>query len=90
VGRIRDEKQTILVRFFALDLASQAVTTKSTLKGSDYVLYEDATPKNRRLLNALKKTKKFESVWIINGSVWIKKRGCDKQKVGIHDNLNMH
>jgi hypothetical protein len=89
VGPVKDEKQTMLVRFYARDLTNLSVSKKSSLKGSDFILYEDATVKNRRLLNALKLMKKFESVWILNGCVWIKKTGCEKQRVGIHDNLTL-
>jgi hypothetical protein len=90
VGRISTEsKQTMLVRFFKRDLTDHLLSKKKLLKTTDYVMFEDTTWLNRRLINALNRRPDIEKAWCIGGTVWAKARNTDqKTKVGINDDLD--
>jgi hypothetical protein len=90
VGRISSEnKQTMLVRFFKRDLTDHLLSKKKLLKTTDYVMFEDTTWINRRLINTLNRRPDIEKAWCIGGTVWAKARNTDqKTKVGINDDLD--
>jgi hypothetical protein len=90
VGKISsDKKQTMLVRFFKRDLTDHLLRKKKILKNSGFVVFEDTTWVNRRLINALNNRAEVEKAWCIGGSVWVKLKNNDKKlKVGINDNLD--
>jgi hypothetical protein len=89
IGGVRDEKQAIMARFFRRDHVEQILRVKKTLKGKGYVVFEDTTAKNRKLLNALNQHPAVENAWTSGGTVWCKlKTGGPKFKVGINDDLD--
>jgi hypothetical protein len=91
VGKVSDQKQTMLVRFFSRDLVSAIISKKSTLKGTGFVVFEDSTLINHKLLNALKLHPNIDSAWITNGTVWAKKlAGGAKQRMTIWTSCNLH
>jgi hypothetical protein len=87
VGKVENKKQTLLVRLYSRELVESLLRKKKELKGKPYVLYEDATMVNRVIVNTIKRMPLIENAWIINGTIWAKKVGGEKFKVGIHDNL---
>jgi hypothetical protein len=90
VGYPKDGKQTMLVRFFERDYVDVVLGKKTTLKNSTFVLFEDATMKDRKLTNKLNDHDKVHSAWISNGTVWAKKsQDGDKFKVSFHDDIEI-
>jgi hypothetical protein len=88
VGREVDGNQTILVRFHARDHADLVLAHKSRLKGTDFVVYEDAPVKQRTVLNNVKRHPKVESAWMAHGKIWaIKKSGGRKFKINVFDDI---
>jgi hypothetical protein len=88
VGKIVANKQTLLVRLFSREQVDTILSKRKNLKGSTFVIFEDATMANRLLVNALNRMDVVENAWITNGTVWAKKAGGTKFKVTIHDNLD--
>jgi hypothetical protein len=90
VGIITDDnKQTILARFFSRDLADDIAKYRSNLKGSGIIVYEDATMKNRILINNLNRNDDVHQVWQKNGTIWVRLgEGEKKFKITIEDNIN--
>ena len=70
VGRVVDNKQSMLARFHARDLVQLILKNKTKLKGTSVVVYEDSTYLNRQLLQVVKDHPKIDSGWISNGAVW--------------------
>jgi hypothetical protein len=70
VGRVVDNKQSMLARFHARDLVQLILKNKTKLKGTSVVVYEDSTYLNRQLLQAVKDHSKIDSGWTSNGAVW--------------------
>ena len=88
MGYPKDNKQTLLVRFFERDYVDLVLGKKTILKDSTFVVFEDATMKNRKLVNKLNDHDKVHSAWITNGTVWAKKnQEGEKFKVGIHADI---
>jgi hypothetical protein len=82
VGEITDKgKQTMLVRFFARDLVQLILKTRTILKGSPFVVFEDMPVLSRRLLRSVKDNPKTESGWCQNGAIWAKPVGKFSQKL---------
>jgi hypothetical protein len=80
-------KQTMLVRFFARDLADDVRSRMKNLKGSGMILYEDATSLNRTLLNRIKDRDDVVSVWMANGKIWARPViNGPKYKIELGDN----
>jgi hypothetical protein len=72
IGRVVNNKQTMLIRCFSRDLVHIMLKNRSNLKDSPYVLYEDSPLLNRQQLQELKDDPRTESAWIYNGAVWAK------------------
>jgi hypothetical protein len=90
VGRVVDFKQTLLVRFHARDLVQLILRNRTKLKGSQYVLFEDCTLKNRKLIRELKNHPKIDSAWSVNGTVWAKTEPNGRKiKFTLGDNLDI-
>ena len=53
VGRVQDGKQPMLVKFFRRDIVDEIIKRRRQLAGKSYVIYEDSTILNRKLLNRL-------------------------------------
>jgi hypothetical protein len=89
VGRSdQDGKQTILTRLFSRDLIQLMTKKRRLLKDSDFVLHDDLTLRDRKLLWNLKRHPNVESAWSSNGSIWSKPISGEKShKVTIGDNL---
>ena len=69
VGRIRDGKQAIILKFFARDTKISVMEKRHKLKGTAFFVADDLTPKNSRLLNRLKNHPDIESAWVMNGKI---------------------
>jgi hypothetical protein len=89
VGRKdQDGKQTMLTRLFSRDLIQLMTKKRRLLKDSDFVLHDDLTLRDRKLLWDLKRHPNVESAWSSNGSIWSKPISGEKSnKVTIGDNL---
>jgi hypothetical protein len=89
VGRKdKDGKQTMLTRLFSRDLVQLMTKKRKLLKESDFVLHDDLTLRDRKLLWKLKHHPNVESAWSSNGSIWSKPiSGAKSHKVTIGDNL---
>jgi hypothetical protein len=80
-------KQTMLVRFFARDLADDVRSRMKHLKGTGMILYKDATSLNRSLLNRIKDRDDVASVWMQNGKIWARPvANGPKFKIELGDN----
>ena len=89
IGRVVDQKQTILFRCFSRDLVQLMLKNRFNLKDSDYVLYEDSPLLNRQQMQELKDDPRTESAWIYNGAVWSKMASNGKiVKFSLTDDLN--
>jgi hypothetical protein len=89
VGKVSASKQTMLVRLYERDYVDLLLKKKSNLKGSTFVLYEDATFLDRKLINLLNDHPLVENAWMTHGTIWAKKvDGGDKVKVTIKDDIN--
>jgi hypothetical protein len=90
VGTVtQDKKQTMLVRLFERDYIDLILTKRTMLKGSELVIYEDASYINRTLVTALKNDPRIHSAWIAYGRIWAKKTIKGKKfKVTMHDDLD--
>jgi hypothetical protein len=90
VGNItKEKKQAMLIRLHEMDYVDLILNNKTTLKGSNLVIYEDGSYKNRTLVTALKKDTRVHSAWLAYGSVWAKKTVKGKKfKVHFLDNLD--
>jgi hypothetical protein len=91
VGTVsKEKKQTMLIRLFERDYVDLVITKRKMLKGSGFVIYEDASYINRTLVTALKRDPRVHSAWIAYGRVWAKKSITGKKfKVGMHDNIDL-
>jgi hypothetical protein len=95
VGRIVDKKQTMLVRLYSRDKIAQVQASRTELKATGLVLYEDCTQLDRLMINDLKKkakdgTLKIDSVWCNNGKIYIKKTPKGRKiKIGMHDDVTV-
>ena len=82
VGDVTDKgKQTMLVRFFARDLVQLILKTRTILKGSPFVIFEDMPVLSRRLLKTVKDNPKVEAAWCQNGAIWAKPKGKTTRKL---------
>ena len=70
VGGRKDGKQIMLVRFIHRDHVETIIKNRHALKNSDYVIYEDTTYGNRKLLNRLHVHPMIKQSWYIRGKVW--------------------
>ena len=78
----------MLVRFHARDDVDEVLYKRRMLKGSQYVIYEDAPLASRILINDLNKSELVNKVWTNNGQVWFKKHNSEqKNKIGIQENM---
>ena len=72
------------------DFVDLVLNKKTTLKGTDLVIYEEGSYRNRSLVTALKKDTRIHSAWLAYGFVWAKRtpKG-QKFKVHFQDNLDL-
>ena len=89
VGAVTDKgKQTMLVRFFARDLAEDVMKNKRNLKGTGILIYEDTTWMNRQLITELKDRDDVDSVWLKNGTIWVRLEPTGRKfKISIADDV---
>jgi hypothetical protein len=88
----KNGKQTLLVRLFERDNVEALLSKKKNLKGSGFILYEDATYLDRRLITALKDHPNVSSAWMHHGTIWARHIGAgdkEKTKVQILDDLDI-
>ena len=84
----QEGKQTLLVRLYSRTNVDHVLRIKKCLKGTGYIVYEDAPMLSRLLINALKPYPGVNSAWYSNGTVWAKKTADGpKFKVGVRDSI---
>jgi hypothetical protein len=89
IRAVRQGNQSILAKFFRRDHVDLIMSLKKKLKGKDFLVYQDTTMLNRRLLNDLKDRPEVDSSWCAGGTAWCKlTAGGHKMKVSINDNIN--
>ena len=67
VGGKTNGKQALLVRFHRRDYVDALVEVRKKLKGTGFVIFEDATYRNRQLINRLKSHSAIDSSWLSRG-----------------------
>ena len=88
VGPVRNDKQSMIVKVFKRDFIDNIIQNRKKLKASPYVIHEDSTLENRRLLNRLKNHDNIDRAWLLRGTVWATTRDGKKFKVDIYDDIN--
>ena len=88
VGIVRNNQQSMLVKFFRRDFVDDIITQRHKLKQTPYVIHEDATLENRRLLNRLANHNEIERAWLLRGTVWAKSKSGLKFKCDLFDDIN--
>ena len=89
VGRGRNEKPpAIIARFFRRDDCHRILTSRRALKGSGFVITDDLTHMNVKLLNRARIHAGVASTWSWNGSIWIQTEKGHKGKIQLFDDLN--
>ena len=88
VGMKTDGKQPMLVKFLRRDNVDKIILVRKQLKGLGFVIYEDATTANKKLLNRLKNHSEIQDAWLVYGKVWAKSKAGKKFTVNIMDNID--
>ena len=89
VGRVQDGEQPMLVKFFRRDTVDEIIRRRRQLKGKGYVIHEDSTILNRKLLNRLHNHAAVDQCWLIRGVVWAKSKAGVRFKVQLFDDINL-
>jgi hypothetical protein len=89
VGKKKDGKQQLLVKFFRRDHAEKLYVLRKKLKGTGYSIFDDSTFENRKLLKKLYDHPEIENSWLIRGKVWAKPKRGSKFPVNLFDDVVM-
>ena len=87
VGNVRNDQQSMIVKVFKRDYIDAIIKHRNKLKNTPYVIHEDATLENRRLLNRLKNHSDIERAWLLRGTVWAISNAGKKFKVDLFDDV---
>ena len=89
IGWARGGKpRAIIVRFQSRDNAQRVISARRQLKLSGYVITEDLTDLNQKLLNRARFHEGVNSAWSWNGHIWCETKAAPKIKLRVYDNLN--
>lgn len=88
IGKAKDEKQTILARFFRRNLVHKILQTRTVLANSGFIIHEDSTQLNRKLLHHIYKHDGTKNSWLAGGKCWGSTTNHHVLKFDILDNLN--
>jgi hypothetical protein len=89
IGRVKDGKQTLLVRFFRRETVDFILGNKRMLKGEDLSCFQDTTRKNRTLIYDLNQRPEVESAWCQGVTIWAKLHSsANKFKVSITEDID--
>ena len=89
VGVKRDGTQSMLVKFFRRDIVENILSKKKLLKEkkTKFVIHEDSTLPNRKLINRLHNHDEIERAWLSRGTVWAVTKSEKKLKFDLYDDI---
>ena len=89
IGRPRDGKPpAIIVRFFRRDWKEKVISSRRQLKGTGYVITEDLTSLNQKLLNRARFHEGVNAAWSWNGHIWCETKDGLKVKLHVYEDIN--
>ena len=89
VGKpVNGRPQSIIAKFYSRSKRQLVLANRSKLKGSGYVITEDLTVLNQKLLNRARFSKKIKSVWSWNGNIWAITQEDKRLKLVPFDDFN--
>ena len=81
VGKVKNNLQSVIVKFQSRKVRDKVIMKRKLLKGSAIGIHEDLTKLNASLLNRLDSSPGISKSWSWIGKIWAIAKGSNAKKV---------